>query len=383
MRKNVVEISGLNIDRAVRLLHKQGIRLTGVQRHSARTVRLCAHCGSKKLVALFKNSCYNLKIIKSSEPMVLARSLLLRAGLFAGALLFFAAAALYSSGVRMISVTGAEKLDESVVIEQLYDLGVRPGVSKSSIDIRGLESQLTSRLPGAALVSVRLTGVKLTVRIVERTDTGVIAGEGGDLVSAFEGVVTGLIVFSGTAKVQPGDKVSMGQVLIEAKLFSPDGSYTETKADGEVYGERELVYSQTFEEEVTRAYRTGESRSRTYYRLFGSTYPADTSFSAGYSVYEEEVNVRYAFSGMLLPVERVTVTYHEIAYMTERADFEKVKKYIIEEAESAARAVAEESGEVTGLVTEVNDVPGGKLISVRVSVRGAFAVRLKSEDVQS
>ena len=368
---NIIEIQGLNLDRAVRLLYKHGIKIKNLQRKDKKTVTMQVNCSSKKLFAIFSHSCYNLKILKSYEISAILQSMKARLGLILGTVLCVVVILVYTGSVREIQISGIEKIEETEVVAVLTDMGITVGTPKTKINLNALADRLTTRLKLAAFTTVSLKGITLKITIIERTVTDIIDETPCDILSKFDGTVTGIIVTSGTAKVKIGDKVKIGQMLIEGKINNPDGSFTPVKAEGKIYGTVNKVYEEVYECNVKTPYRTGNSQKFTYLTLFSLTFPQNTAFSCDYAEFQEERTQKYLFQNMLLPFERITVTYYEIDYMTEHIDFDKVSKYIIEEAEIRARESVV-SGEIKNLTTLVTDTENGKKITVTMVVEAEF-----------
>ena len=368
---NCIELTGLNLDGALRRLHREGIRLKEVRRTSPRRMTMTVFCSSARLVAIFGESCYNLKILKSFELQSLLPSLLRRVGLVLGACLLMLAAGVYGGSVREIRIGGIAEITAEEVLAELEDIGIRIGSPRSGVVPSEVADRLVARLPLAAAATVRLRGVTLTVGLTERAHTAIEDTTPRDLIAKFSGEVTGVVVTSGTAAVKAGDRVTAGQVLIEGRIYEQDGSFTPVRAGGTVLGIVEKTYSELFECEIRTPYRTGRSESYSFLTLFSAEFPKVHGTAPGFSEFEEELSKSYLFPNMLLPFARVTVSRFELAYLTERVDFEKVRKYAVEEAEKRAREFA--GGEVLGLELSVENEGTAKRIAFVIKVAEDFS----------
>ncbi len=362
-------LEGLNLDRALKALWRAGIPVLRAKKTSLRVLEVKVGCNRGKLVALFDKSCYNITIIREGGARPFFRRAAARWGLLAGTLVCLLALFLLSGRIWSVQVEGLERVDAAAFNAALAEAGISVGAPRD-FDADGVQRTLTSAFEEISLVTLSRRGTAVRVVVAEREQQAVLRNEAGDLLAAADGVVSGVVVYSGTAAVKPGDRVEAGQVLIEGRLYRPDQSFDEVGAAGEVYGVAEVVHEEVFNGLSFQPYRTGRQVSGSYLSLFGMTFPrTPISQPEEFLFCERTVSESWLFPDLLLPVRLCRVTFHEIAYAEVCEDFEKVKKVLIEEAEARAAEEAGQRGEILNSSTDVLDTEGGKLIRVTATVR--------------
>ena len=110
--------------------------------------------------------------------------------------------------VRVDGLTGDER---AAVTAHLGTLGVRGLTPKRIAHDNALAMNIIENFPFAAACSVELHGATLVV-VVHRAE--VIVPNSGDVLATADGVITEIVVFSGTANVSVGDVVRTGDVLV-------------------------------------------------------------------------------------------------------------------------------------------------------------------------
>ncbi len=127
--------------------------------------------------------------------------------------------------------------------------GLRPGVWRGGVDRRVVERALAVRVPQVAWVGVELSGTTAVVRVAPRLAVApqlLSATVPCNLVASTDARITGLQVWSGLARVRPGEEVRRGQVLVGGNLGAgPEGVSLLVHARGRVWGiVRRVAYRQ-------------------------------------------------------------------------------------------------------------------------------------------
>ena len=161
-----------------------------------------------------------------------------------GLTLALCAVAVLSRFVLTIEVTGNQRLPTAVILTQLRQLGVMPGVYGPSIDRRQVAEQVTLALEDLAWMGINLHGTRLEVIVRETVQAPARIDESGyfHVVAEADGMVTRVEAELGDALVKAGDTVLAGEVLISGTvtLKAPAYSgladqYYQTHARGRVW----------------------------------------------------------------------------------------------------------------------------------------------------
>lgn len=159
-----------------------------------------------------------------------------------GGVLFVALLYWLSSMIWFIDYSSPEELqdlDPQEVLNAAYELGLRPGVFKHSLDLKEIEKTLEVRIPRLAWAGIEIRGTRAVIRIVEKKlpRDDLLEHRPGHLVAAKEGVISELLLIDGRPVVQVGDTVTRGQILISG-IVTPD---YDTEAENSAMGQPRLV----------------------------------------------------------------------------------------------------------------------------------------------
>lgn len=283
-----MEVRGSQPERFVNLAVDAGMDLWDVTLRSGRVrVRMLAP-DFLRVRSLARRARCRLRILGREGAPFAWRRLRRRRGILAGAVLCALALLWGVAHVWAVDVEGTRLVDPHAVRWALARLGLRPGVWRLSVEPDRIERELPRLVPEVGWVSVRVDGTRAVVQVIERTTVRTPAPRGRvDIVAARSCVVDSVVVFRGMRRVQPGDVVRPGQVLIEGYLYSfsappqrplfgdapwppvPDKPVGPAEADGQVFGrcfDEEYVEVPLHEE---REEPTGRRAGRAVLRLGG------------------------------------------------------------------------------------------------------------------
>lgn len=137
-----------------------------------------------------------------------------------GLTLSLCAVAILSRFILTIEVKGNERIPTAVILSQLRQLGVRPGVWGPSLDRPQLAQEAVLNLEDLAWMGMNLYGTRLEVIVREETNAPERVDEEGyfDIVAEADGIVTHIEAEQGQAAVQEGDTVLAGEVVISGTV---------------------------------------------------------------------------------------------------------------------------------------------------------------------
>ncbi|MCL2545354.1 MAG: sporulation protein YqfD [Clostridia bacterium] len=231
-----VRVEGLSLEKLITRAAEQGVRLSRVRRLDARALR--ATLAARDLQALrgiagavgWRVTVERASLLRRSQGLMSRRAMLA-----CGVAVFLAAVWMANACVWFVRVEGAgESIGEVRTV--LAEWGVRPGRLSAALDLPGVQRALERRLPRVAWIDVRLRGVTVVVECVPaRVPSPAAYGDGPcDIVAARDGVITGITVHAGIAKVRVGEAVRKGQVLVAGEERAADGAVRAVAARAEV-----------------------------------------------------------------------------------------------------------------------------------------------------
>ena len=144
----------------------------------------------------------------------------------------------------------------------------------------------------------------------------------GDCKSIFascDGVVSRIVVVSGTPRVQVGDVVKKGQLLIENVRTFNDGSVEPVRAVGQVFADVSYHGSSVFDGYQTTLVKTGKSKKIFNLSLFGFC------TNNKVDVFKNQTQKVLTKTFCTLPIKITTTVVFEVVEQKQKIEFEKEK----------------------------------------------------------
>ena len=228
-------LTGLNLERFMNTLQKEGVPLLSARRADRRTLE-CA-CYLRDLPRVRQLAGEKGWRVTRERPAQLAAvlgALRRRPGALLGAALALAAALVLSQFVWRVEINGAGPYRADIAA-YLTEAGYVPGARRDALDASALERNLTLRYPEVAWFHAYVSNVTLVVDVTRGVPMPDLpSAQPGDVVALRDGIVDSVRVYAGTAAVQAGDAVRAGQVLIRGEERGADGATVPVAARGAV-----------------------------------------------------------------------------------------------------------------------------------------------------
>lgn len=272
----------------------------------------------------------------------------------------------------ILKLHGNEKISNEEILNLLEESEVKIGTLKRKIDKEELINKIRLERNDISWIGIELLGTVLKVQVSEAD----IAPEVEDpneicnIVADRDGEIAKIIVQSGTARVNVGDIVKKGDLLVEAVM---EGKYTglrEVPAKADIYAkicyEKEEKESLLQEKEV----KTGneEKKIEIKFNKFKINLHKGLSKFEKYDTIMEKNKVRF-FSNYYLPLEIIKITNYE----TEIQKFEySVEELVNKEKEELEQQLKEEfnikdNADITEEV-EVENLNGEVAVKLKIII---------------
>lgn len=314
-----VEISGLNLERLLTLAAKEGIVIRGAERMENRALRV-------RIAVWHRKALLDLCARYGWDSRVAGQGCLLRAMSWlhkrpsAPAAMLLCMALTWGSA-QLTWVVRIENAGKAVgeVRSYLQKEGIVTGVPKRLVPVSKLREALMLRLPDMAYVSAGYEGSILVIdcRMALEGEQALTGGSGVHLVAAQDGVITRMAVHSGTPRVEVGQAVRKGDILIL----------------GEERGEKQTTHSVQAQGDVqARMWSEGKARAPLIYRRTVETGAIARRVSLHSPWHTRMVRDAQPFAsqdvsvqiqpvvGLYLPLYRVIETFAETVVMKETRD---------------------------------------------------------------
>ncbi|VYU52324.1 sporulation protein YqfD [Clostridium tertium] len=268
--KVILEINILKPERLLNILWSENIRVINVKRVDVVTIRVTVEYENYlAVVEAVKRLGGKSKIVGSRGILFFVGKLKGKMVLALGGGMFIVILLYLSTFVWSIEITTKKNVSPYELRQQLYDLGIKPGISKRKIDFKDIEKKLENMNSDILWLRARVEGSTLKVSIEEKVNPPEIKeGSLGNLVARMDGEISRVYTFEGRSVVHSGDFVKAGDVIIEGINGKEEDPY-EVIPDGVVMANTFYEKSRKAKYQGTELKRSGEKDSDIYLNIFG------------------------------------------------------------------------------------------------------------------
>ena len=268
--KVVVEINILKPERLLNILWNENIHIINVKRIDVATIHITIDYNDyENMVQIVKKLNGKFKIVGSKGILFFVGKLKSKFFLTIGGGIFVILLLYFSTFVWSIEITTKQNVSPYEIRQQLYSLGIKPGISKKDIDFKEVEKKLENINSDILWLRARVEGSTLKIAIEEKVNPPEIKEEKyGNLVAKMDGEVSRVYAFSGRATVHSGEYVRAGDVVIEGINGKEEEPY-EVVPDGVVMANTFYEKSMIATVNGTELKRSGEKDSDIYLTFFG------------------------------------------------------------------------------------------------------------------
>lgn len=324
-------LKGLNLERFINTMQREGIPLLSVRRTGSRTlVCECRSADLPAIAAIVQEKGWRMLHAHPIRLSALWAFLKRRPGLPIGCLLALSLVMTLSQFVWRIEIHNAGAY-HAEINAYLTQSGAKPGRLRRTLDASAVERALTYRYPEIAWFHVYVSNMTLVVDVSHGAAMPSLPSDvPSDIIASRGGVVDSIRVHAGTALVKPGDTVKKGQLLIRGEERREDGSTEAVCAEGAVLARcwhTETVRMPLWE---IRSRETGketiETRIQTPFFAFPSAWEPPAYLA--YNAYLETLPLAGAF----FPVTFEKMVYRECAMEYAPRDSAEVRREALEAA---------------------------------------------------
>lgn len=346
-----ISVEGLKLMAFLSDAAAQGIVLSNVSRLAySRLTAQVNYADYRRLCKLAHNRPLRVAALSSGGVPKLWAMALQRVVFSVGLVLCMAALALINAFVLQVRVLGCEEPAlEQQVLEAAAHYGVRPGVSKSELDLHEAERQMLLQMPELSFVAIRVHGVVANVEVVPAQMPPKLLDSDTpcDIVAARDAVVRRVVVYAGQPLVTVDNVVRRGQVLVSSLEQWADGVHA-VHARADVYASvwAEGRGSAPLFNEIVEP--TGVFAQSRRVDFGGYSLALDAGGEPPFEDYEVTVTER-PLLGMGAKGPRLIVTrYEEVRRSREPRDAELAKQEAMDQAEQEAQAQLLPDAQVVG-----------------------------------
>lgn len=348
----IVEVLVSSPERYLNLLWKNHIKLSDIKRKNIKKLVLTIEYKDYDKVLEITEKCSGkIKIIKRKGKIFLFHKMMGKKSILLAVVIFLGILYFLSTYVWAIEIKTEYNLSPYEVRQDLKELGIKPGMRKSDIDVYSLETKLEGKNKDILWIRIRIEGSTLKVLIEEKINPpAIIQSENGDCIAQMSGEIKRIYVTSGTAQVVPGDFVKQGDVLI-AGIQGKEGEEYEVPGKGIVIAN--TFCERTMEVQVSgnELIRSGQKDKDTYLDFWGVKIYLKKAINnfTNYDKIEES-------NGFLS-----TVNYYEKKETQINVDKDEIINKAAEELEKSLLKNLKNEAIISGKNISVEDVGEGKI----------------------
>lgn len=272
-------VTGPFPERLLNLCAQEGVLFWGLEWLDERTLRLTTRRRTLSVLCRLAERAGCEAAVEGSRglPDFLLR-FRTRYAFLMGLALSLCAVAVFSRFILTVEVTGNQRVPTAVILSQLRQLGVRPGIYGPSIDRQQVAQEAVLALEDLAWMGINLHGTRLEVIVREKVETPerIDETEYYDIVAEADGIITHMEAELGDAVVKEGDIVLAGEVLISGmvtmeppKYSDLPNRYYQTHARGRVWARTWRTLTAVLPLEVQIKEYTGREKHAWTLNLFG------------------------------------------------------------------------------------------------------------------
>ena len=214
----VIEVEGLFLEKFTNFCINNRINFWNVKKISNTKICLTTTIKEyKKMRKYVRKSRSRMKLISKKGLVFKTHKYRKRKIFLVGILFFLVIFKVLTSMVWQINVSGNETIKSKELISQLEELGLKKYKFKKSIDTFYINYKMMINRDDLSFITIKFDGVNANVEVIEKIRKPEIEAkdEVTNIVAKKTGIITEVNVLSGTKKVNVGDTVLKGDLLVE------------------------------------------------------------------------------------------------------------------------------------------------------------------------
>ena len=301
-----IRIFSLNHGKIIDMLKKQKVVLYNCKREY-KLLTFIINCNDfPKVEELLNKSKLEYVVGKKYGLLPKLREIISRLGIWIGAVMVVLSIVFYSLTYFNFVIVGIDNEIYTLVFEKVKGYTDAVGI-KSQLDVENLTKAVES-VDGISKATVYFSGAKLVIDCLPSLDYPYdIEKNSSPIISAYDCIVSKILLESGYSRVKIGDTIKKGDLLISSEYLGEEEKPTEPTI-GKVYGRCWMMKKIVINPFEVVKKRTGRVfKSRSWYIGNSIVYEGK---KPPYSVFEKESKKICLFG--ILPITIVVESYYEL-----------------------------------------------------------------------
>lgn len=275
----IIKVVGKNKERFVNLCLENGFDICDVKPEGDGFVLAVSDLDFMNLKHIVRESGVKIRILEKHGVRRFIRKNRRRVMLPVGAVLVVLFFAFMPKYIWCVEVEGAKNADTEKIMRILADKNVYPGAKKKDIaDLGEIKNAVVFGVDGINWAWLYVDGAKARLCVSEGSAAPVLTDKTAPatIIAANDGYVRIAEVKRGERRVTAGDSVSRGDVLVSGKVsVSIEGEtekYTYVNSEARIIADTVRVETGTFSTEEILRKKTGNTKKRIAFTVFGREY---------------------------------------------------------------------------------------------------------------
>jgi similar to stage IV sporulation protein len=294
-----------------------------------------------------------------------------RKSFLAGAVLFLSFLYVLTSVIWSVEVEGNKKLSPETILAAAEASGIHKGAWIARLpDTLVLQAEILDKVPELSWAGVSIQGTKVRIQVLEKIPSVKPSPNSPQhIVAGKKGIIERVLADKGIVKVQPGQLVNPGEIVISGDLG--DGKTTvhaSGRVEAKVWYTTELVIPL----EQTRKVYTGQSYKKKY-AVIGSFPVQVWGYGQNpYARYEElAVDQEFHVGSFTIPIQ---IRHTEVKEILE-------EKISLTEEEAKLEALKQSQADIHAGIGENGRIVSQKILHLRIE-HGNLYIKVLSEVIE-
>ncbi len=269
--KGFVEITarGGFPERFINLCSKNGINIQNIKMFGNTITASCDIKSYLKIRPVAKKSGMKVHMTKKCGLPFFLHKKRNRIGIIFGFVFLIFATSFLSSRIWTVDVKGNENIPAEKIEEYFYEMGVKTGIKRNSINVKEKAREALKKIDGLMWAAVNTDGCKITIEVkesVEKETENKKDGLPSNIVASNSGQIIRIENFLGTPVAEVGSAVEKGDVIVSGAVINKDESVSFYKADAKVTARtKNTVTATCFAVQDMRVYKKSKNK---YFLVF-------------------------------------------------------------------------------------------------------------------
>lgn len=326
---HLFEIKGLNQERFFNQSAKK-YHLFEINRQQKNTASFKVDFKDRKKVRKeLLGAGFEITFEKSGGLLFLLSKFFVCYGLIAGILLSAIIYAIQYQFVQKIEVWGVQETSQ---IQSFVEKNL-PSKNKHAIDTKQIEQQIKDEFDGISFASAAIVGQTLIINVKDSIIPPEMQGEFAPLISQYDGIVTSISLIQGTLRVEVGDIIQKGQILVEGKVTNAQGEVLLLQPKADIVMDIWCEGEETHYDSKMVTYRTGRSKTESKIYLFGKEFYSHSD-PLKFDSFEVESFSQMLTNNNILPFKIVKNVYYETKTELVESTFEEKREECVAKAKA-------------------------------------------------